>query len=83
MITGILIILFIGVAIVGFSNIIAINKIVAKRMLVSHSMLTKSDWLQIGKHFLYIIGGIIVFLLLVLLVYYFGYWRTGEFHIYY
>jgi heme/copper-type cytochrome/quinol oxidase subunit 3 len=83
MVTGILIILFIGVAIVGFSNIIAINKIVAKRMFVSQSTLTRSEWLQIGKHFLYIIVGVIVFLLLVLLVYYFGFWRTGEFHIYY
>jgi heme/copper-type cytochrome/quinol oxidase subunit 3 len=83
MITSILIILFIGVAIVSFSKIIAINKIVAKRLFVSQSMLTKSDWLQIGKHFLYIIAGVIAFLLLVLLLYYFGYWRTREFHVYY
>lgn len=83
MTTGILIILFIGVAIVCFSNIIAINRIVGKRLFISRNMLTKSDWLQIGKHFLYIICGVMAFLLLVFLLYYFSYWRSGEFHISY
>jgi hypothetical protein len=74
---ALIIILFIGFAIVGFSNVIAINKIVVKRLFVSQSRLTKSDWSQIGRHFLFIVLGLIVFVVLIILVYYFGFWRTG------
>lgn len=84
MVTAIIIVLFIGHAIWLFSNIIAINKIAVRRLVPSERHFSKSEWLQIGKHILYMIAGVLVFLLLILLTYYWGYWRHNpDFKIYY
>lgn len=83
MVTAIIILLFVGYAIWLFRNVIAINKIVLKRLAGSGVNPSKPEWLQIGKHVLYILAGLVIFLVLIVITYYFGFWRSGEFHIYY
>jgi hypothetical protein len=83
MATVIIVTLFISHGIWLIANIIAINKIILKRLATSGFRLSKSEWFEIGKRFLFIIGGLMVFVLALLITYYFAYWRSGGFHIYY
>ena len=61
--------LFIGIAMWSIYNVAEINKVTMNRGRGSVLNLTKGEWRLIGKHFLYLLSGYIVFGLCILLVY--------------